>query len=222
MISAAELSKKGALVNNFSRQLECFLLAMDRFKAREILDLAAHEMSPLDLLDLVICKALESIGEKWEKGEAALSQVYMSGRICEEFVDTLIPQGERLREDHPPMAIAVLNDHHVLGKRVVYSVLRANNFNIKDYGVVTVDEAIKKVRADGIRVLLVSTLMLHSALEIQELVGGLKSATLDVKVIVGGAPFNFDSRLWQEVGADAMGRNAAEAIDIVRTFLGKL
>ena len=195
---------------------------MDRFKAREILDLAAHEMSPLDLLDLVICKALESIGEKWEKGEAALSQVYMSGRICEELVDALIPHCEGLRLDYPPMAIAVLNDHHVLGKRVVYSVLRANNFNIKDYGVVTVDEAIKKVRADDIRLLLVSTLMLHSALQIQELVSGLKSAALDVKVIVGGAPFNFDSRLWQEVGADAMGRNAAEAIDIVRTFLKDL
>lgn len=195
---------------------------MDRFKARTILDLAANEMTPLDLLDIVICKALVGIGEKWEKGEVALSQVYMSGRICEELVDALIPRGEWLRVDHPPMAIAVLNDQHVLGKRVVYSVLRANNFNIKDYGVVTVDEAINKVRADGIRLLLVSTLMLHSALEIRHLVVGLKSAALGVKVIVGGAPFNFDSRLWQEVRADAMGHNAAEAVDIIRNFLGGL
>ena len=35
------------------------------------------------------------------------------------------------------------------------------------------------------------------------------------KIIVGGAPFRFDSRLWEEVGADAVGIFASEAPGLV-------
>jgi methanogenic corrinoid protein MtbC1 len=118
------------------------------------------------------------------------------------------------------MAIAVLDDYHLLGKRIVYSVLRAKGFELKDYGRVTVDEVINKTRADQIRVLLISTLMLHSALRIRDVVAGLKAENLDVKVVVGGAPFIFDTQLWREVNADAMGRSASDVPDIVRTIMG--
>ena len=37
---------------------------------------------------------------------------------------------------------------------------------------------------------------------------------------VGGAPFRLDTGLWQEVGADATGRNSAEAIALVDRFTG--
>jgi len=38
-------------------------------------------------------------------------------------------------------------------------------------------------------------------------------------LIVGGAPFRFDANLWKEVGADAMGKNASEAINIITHFM---
>jgi methanogenic corrinoid protein MtbC1 len=39
---------------------------------------------------------------------------------------------------------------------------------------------------------------------------------------VGGAPFLFDNQLWQEVGADAMGNSAAEAVTIVERLMGEM
>jgi trimethylamine corrinoid protein len=39
-----------------------------------------------------------------------------------------------------------------------------------------------------------------------------------VRIVVGGAPFRFDAELWRQVGADAMGRTAADALDIVATL----
>jgi methanogenic corrinoid protein MtbC1 len=36
--------------------------------------------------------------------------------------------------------------------------------------------------------------------------------------VVGGAPFLLDDELWKEVGADAMGRSASEAIEIVEAM----
>ena len=68
--------------------------------------------------------------------------------------------------------------------------------------------------------LLVSTLMLSSALRVRELSALLRNAGSTMKLVVGGAPFLFDERLWREVGADAMGRCATEAPRIVEQICG--
>lgn len=51
--------------------------------------------------------ALDRIGTGWENGTIALSQVYMSGRICEEVVDDLLPtgapKGKQEENDFPPV-----------------------------------------------------------------------------------------------------------------------
>ena len=183
---------------------------------------AAGHMTPMELVDHVIVAALTSIGESWERGDTALSQVYMSGRICEELVDGLLPPGDPQRKDQPAMAIAALDDYHLLGKRIVYSVLRAGGFDLKDYGRVTVHEAVSKAKDDQIRVFLISTLMLHSALHVRDVVAGLKTAGLNVKVVVGGAPFRMDTQLWREVEADAMGHSASDVSGIIQNVLGGL
>ena len=47
----------------------------------------------------------------------------------------------------------------------------------------------------------------------------LKKRGWNGKIAVGGAPFLFDPDLWREVGADAMGKNASDAISIVRKWM---
>jgi methanogenic corrinoid protein MtbC1 len=85
---------------------------------------------------------------------------------------------------------------------------------------VTVDEAVRRAGEDRIAVLLISTLMLPSALHVRELAARLKAAGKGTKVVVGGAPFLFDPALWREVGADAMGRSASEAAGIIERLSG--
>jgi methanogenic corrinoid protein MtbC1 len=143
----------------------------------------------------------------------------MSGRICEALMDELLPPGGAPRREQPVMAIAALEDYHLLGKRLVRSVLRAGGFDLKDYGRVTVNEAAARAGDDRVRLLLISTLMLPSALQVGQLVRRLKAARCDVKLIVGGAPFLFDAELWREVGADAMGPSASDALGVVESVL---
>lgn len=209
-------------MTDLSRQFEKALLSLDRLAVKRLAVEAAGSMAPMELVEHLIVSSLTSIGEAWERGDVALSQVYMSGRICEEMVDGLLPPGDPQRKNQPLMAIAVLDDYHLLGKRIVYSVLRASGFDLKDYGRATVDEVIRKAKDDRIRVLLISVLMLHSALHVRDVVAGFKTAGLDVKVVVGGAPFRFDDQLWREVEADAMGYSASDVPDIIRNVLGGL
>jgi len=117
-------------------------------------------------------------------------------------------------------AVVTYNDYHVLGKKILYSVLRSTGINVLDYGHgITTDQIIKKLKSDKIKFLLISTLMLHSALEIKELKNEIKKQELAVKIMVGGAPFIFDELLWKQVGADAMGKTPSDAINILNQWL---
>ncbi len=184
------------------------LLSLDRLAAWEILQETGKERTPMQLIEQVVVPVMERIGDGWNQGRIALSQVYMGGRICEELVDRLLPKEAPERKHQPMMAIAVLEDYHLLGKRIVYAALRACGYELKDYGRSTVDDLVNRVREDRIKVLLVSALMLPSALRVKALVTKLDEIGTDVKIIVGGAPFLFDARLWKDVCADAMGKNA--------------
>jgi methanogenic corrinoid protein MtbC1 len=189
---------------------------------RQILSTYQQQAGAFSVVEQLIVPALEQIGARWEHGTLSLAQVYMSGHICEEIVDTILPPEQHQRISHPPIAIAVLDDYHLLGKRMVYSSLRASGYEIRDFGRVDVDTLVAHVLRERIAVLLISVLMLPSALRIKDLQQHLERAGHRPKIIVGGAPFRFDASLWQEIGADAMGKTAIDAVAHVGRLLGEL
>ena len=142
----------------------------------------------------------------------------MSGRICEELVDAIFPPADTERSQKPDVAIATLDDYHLLGKQIVYSVLRASGHQLIDYGRVDLESLIERVREDDTKVVLISVLMYPAALRVKEVRAALPD---HVKIIVGGAPFRFDQELWRQVGADGMGRSASDAISLVASFAGE-
>lgn len=199
--------------------LEHALLSLDRVTVNHIFLEFHTDLTPIARVEQLIVPVLEHIGTGWEEGRVSLAQVYMSGRLCEEIVDTFLPPTDSARTDMPPMAIAVLEDYHFLGLRLVYSSLRASGFALRNYGHCDLEELVKHVIDDGIRILLISTLMLPSALRVKELRRRLRELNHPVTLIVGGAPFRFDATLWQEVEADAMGANAAEAASLLTRLI---
>jgi methanogenic corrinoid protein MtbC1 len=90
--------------------------------------------------------------------------------------------------------------------------LRASGIELQDFGTLDIDSLITRVIEKDIQLLLVSVLMFSSANHIEELCKRLKHEHPTTRVLVGGAPFRFDTQLWQKVGADAVGTNTEEAI----------
>lgn len=203
-------------------QLEQALLAIDRQGARDIVEAVLQASDPVSCVESVMAPALERIGDGWETGTVSLSQVYMSGRICEAFMEELLPLDSRDSRAEPGMALAVLEDYHMLGKRLVAFVLRANGLGFMDYGRVQTRDLVRQVERDRIKILLISTLMLPSALQIKEVVRLLAERGLDVKIIAGGAPFRFDRELFREVGADAAADRASEVVTLIRQVSGEV
>jgi len=202
------------------QQLEKALKSINRIEVNRILKESEELYGITILADKIILPVLEQIGSGWQDGKITLSQVYMSSRICEEFIDGTISSKSVEYKKSPKIAIAVLEDHHILGKRIIYSILKAAGYYIYDYGTVSVDELVSKVISDEIKILLISVLMLPSAIRVKDVRKKLTENGVDIKVIVGGAPFNFDPDLWIEVKADMMGRNASDALKILSEITG--
>jgi methanogenic corrinoid protein MtbC1 len=192
------------------------LLSLDRLEAKRIVQAIGDPDQLHRVIETLVVPALEHLGEQWETGRIALSQIYMSGRICEELVDQLLPPASLNRNRQPKTAIAVLEDYHLLGKRIVYSTLRASGFDLLDYGQQDVQSLAAQVQRDQVQILLLSTLMLPSALRVKRV--REKLGAYPLKIVVGGAPFRFDPQLWKEVGANATSPSASGVVQLMKTL----
>lgn len=209
-------------MNSLASELYDALAALDRPRVESLFLQAVSTSSPMRAVEELIVPALEHLGEEWNAGRAALSQIYLGSRICEDMVERVLPPMAPERIGQPRQAIVVLSDYHMLGKRIVLSVMRASGFDVLDYGRMDVADLVERVQADRVRILLISVLMLPAALKVKDVRAALNARGNSVRIAVGGAPFIFDPELWREVGADAMGRSAADAVAIVRRWMGEM
>jgi trimethylamine corrinoid protein len=196
------------------------LLRGDRTAARAVLRERLGDADPIAVTEAVVVPALERIGASWEAGDISLATLYLSGVLAEEVVGAVLPRSRPAADGPAAIAIVVLEDHHVLGKRLVLSALRSAGYGVEDYGHgLSARDVVDRCRADKPRVLLVSTLMLPAALKVKDLADGLASLDPRPVLFVGGAPFRLDPELWREVGADGAGHNSGDALRLVRSVL---
>lgn len=204
-------------VTEMVQQVDAALLKLDRLQLRQLYQESG--MTPLAFAEDLLVPVLQEIGERWSQGALSLAQVYMGGRISEELLKELLPDRTASTVNGHSVAIVVLEDFHILGKQLVCSVLRTAGIPFYDYGPLSVDEVVEHLKRDQIDILLISTLMLASALRIRQLKNRLRAAGLETRLIVGGAPFRFDHTLWQEVGADAWSPTASGVVAALSPFL---
>ncbi len=132
------------------------LLTMDRVRVKSLIEAELEGGDELvTLTDQTLVPVLEAIGNGWEAGEPALSQMYMAGRIVEERLPQKFtispPEASSAR-----IAITVLEDYHMLGKNMVVSLLRAAGHSVQDWGRTSVEEAVERARTEETELLLIS------------------------------------------------------------------
>ena len=196
------------------------LLAMNEKMVEAIISNSNKIDPTLKTTGTLISKAFVQINNAWEDGSVSLSQVYLSATLCERLLEGVKCNNITLRNYNKKVGIAVFQDFHLLGKKIVYSTLRANGIDIIDLGDgLSTDEVIAQVKLNHIDILLISVLMLPSALKVKDLKTALTE--LNVKLIVGGAPFRLDPNLRYEVEADYFCSDSSEALTCVTDLLTK-
>jgi len=193
---------------------------LSREATRELL---GEGWDPRSIITEVLVPAMRKVGELYERGEYFIPELVMSAEAFRAAMDLLRPHFKG--SGAPVKAVAVFGtvrgDIHELGKNLAVAVFEAEGFQVVDLGVdVPPERFADAVVEHNARIVGMSALMTTTMLEQRSVIEELKKRGLRDKVIViaGGAPVTEE---WvKEIGADVWGRDAFEAVRIVKKMLG--
>lgn len=204
-------------MQNINKKFRESLLDYNKDAAQEILESVIAESDDLLQINNLFFDVLTSIGEEWGKGKLSLSQVYMSGILCEELInEKFAPKVDTNAIEQSQIALVTFADYHTLGKKILHSHLTLSGYSVKDFDKIgDVNILADRCIAEGIKILLISVLMIPSALKIKELRQYFVNKNYEIVLIVGGAPFIFNKQLYKEIDADDTGDTPADAMKLI-------
>ncbi|MHA1755086.1 MAG: cobalamin B12-binding domain-containing protein, partial [Candidatus Odinarchaeia archaeon] len=183
-------------------------------------------VSALEIIKKAITKGLNIVGEKYEKGEFFLMHLIAVGDSVKTVMDKylsplLVKEGNKQQNSSGTIVIGTVEgDIHDIGKNIVASMLLSAGFNVIDLGKdASCEEFINKAIEYNADIIAVSALLSTTMEEQRKLIEKLKEKNLrdKFKVIVGGAPTSPD---WaEEINADGYGKDAIEAVKVVKKLL---
>ena len=113
----------------------------------------------------------------------------------------------------------VKGDLHDIGKNLVGIMLKGAGFDVIDLGAdVTAEAFVDSAETEGAAVVGLSALLTTTMTGMKDVVAQIKSKDLDVKVVIGGAPVT--QEFADDIGADAYGYDAANAVGLVKELIG--
>jgi 5-methyltetrahydrofolate--homocysteine methyltransferase len=183
----------------------------------------AQSVSPPAILNDGLIAGMGAVGERFRQREIFLPDVLLAARAMYAGLEVIQP---RLAGAGVPAAGRVVigtvhGDLHDIGKNLVGILLKGAGFEVVDLGSdVPAERFVDAAAEHGAAVIGLSALLTTTMPVMKDVVGLVRERGLGgrVKVIVGGAPV---SEAWaREIGADAYGYDAANAVERVRALVG--
>ena len=174
---------------------------------------------------LADCKrAMDIIGERFASGQAFIPELIMAGEIMTGVSAKLKPHlaGAMPEKRLGVIAIGtVQGDIHDIGKDIVATMLDIAGFDVVDLGVdVKVDTFIATAQEKKARIIAMSCLLTSAIDAMKAVVAAAREAGIrdDVKLMIGGAPIT--EQVVAYTGADGFGKDAVEAVELAKRWIG--
>ena len=170
-----------------------------------------------EILNKGMIAAMDEIGERFKNGEIFIPEMLMAARVMQIGLDVLKPHlasGEVKKKGTVIMG-TVKGDLHDIGKNLVIMMLEGAGFEVVDLGYdVPAERFIEAVKAHHAEIVGLSALLTTTMKAMEQTVAALKSAGLNIKIIVGGAPVT--QGFADRIQADGYGENAVDAVALAR------
>lgn len=200
----------------------------DRDKAFEVIHAAiAQGVTPEDIVFKVVIPSMEQmIKAISEDFDANLAQHFMASQIASQVTDEMVALFQTSPETIGRVVIGTSHgDMHTLGKRIVSGCLRSLMIDVIDLGVnVSAERFVDTALEQDAGIIAISSMMVHTArseygcLAVRQL---LKERRLEdrIKIIVGGAPYTWDTELYKVVLADAWASDGISAGKVIKDLI---
>src|SRR5687768_4876287 len=151
---------------------------------------------PLDVIEGPLMDGMNVVGDLFGAGKMFLPQVVKSARVMKKAVAWLLPfiEAEKLRSgdvgrsNGKIVMATVKGDVHDIGKNIVGVVLRCNNFDVIDLGVmVPAQKILDAARAEGADMIGLSGLITPSLEEMSHIAKEMQRQGFHLPLLIGGA-----------------------------------
>lgn len=182
----------------------------------------ADGVEPQAIINGYMIKAMEEVGQRFQRGEAFVPNLLMAARAMKGSLDILKPlmKGDASTSLGKVVIGTVKGDLHDIGKNLVASMLEGCGFEVINLGVdVPSDKFIAAIKENNADILCLSALLTTTMNYMKDVIEALKADGLrdQVKVMVGGAPVT--AMFAEQVGADGYSEDASEAVALARRLV---
>jgi 5-methyltetrahydrofolate--homocysteine methyltransferase len=181
-------------------------------------------LPPKAVLDEGLIAGMTVVGDRFRAHEIFLPDVLLAAKAMYKGMDELKPL--LLREGVPSLGKVVIGsvrgDLHDIGKNLVGIMLKGAGYEVIDLGHdVPPEKMVGTAKAEGASVIGMSALLTTTMPVMQEVVDLVRAEGLTgrVRTVVGGAPVT--AAFAKEIGADAYGFDAGNAVDVVKELVGR-
>ena len=180
-------------------------------------------LSATQILNDGLLPGMAVIGRRFGAHEIFLPEMLLAARAMNAGIDLLKPlfiAGEMPTRGKVVIG-TVKGDLHDIGKNLVGIMLKGAGFEVVDVGSdVAAEVFVDAAEAEKASVVGLSALLTTTMTGMKEVVDLVKARGLQdkVKIIVGGAPLS--KAFADEIGADAYGYDASNAVEIVKELIG--
>ncbi|MFP4427225.1 MAG: cobalamin B12-binding domain-containing protein [Alkalispirochaetaceae bacterium] len=200
------------------------VLDSDRHGATALVqDAVENGASVRDIYMTVFQPVQQLLGLLWQKSEISVAQEHFSTAVTQlnmsllySHIFTSEKNGRHL------VATCVGGELHEIGVRMVADFFEMEGWDTYYLGAnAPAESVVETVQRVGADILAVSTSMTYNIPEVIALIEKAKAADInpELRVLVGGRPFNTDKELWRRVGADLYAPDAQTAINVVNEAL---
>lgn len=194
-------------------------------EARTAAEQALLSREPLDVVNLSLIPALDTVGDGFEKGTLFLPQLLQAATAAQAAFDVIktaiANSGQQSVSKGKIVLATVKGDIHDIGKNIVRVVLENYGYEVTDLGRdVDPMRVVQAVRETGAPLVGLSALMTTTVPSMQVTIEELHKANLPCKVMVGGAVLT--PSFAEQIGADFYARDAKASADYAKQLFEAL
>jgi len=195
-------------------------IASARQLAKQSID---ANIPPLIAIEKGLAPGIREVGDRFSRMEMFLPEMVMSADAMDAAVKVLEPyfKGDDGSKKGKVLVGTVQGDIHDIGKNIVITLLKVNNFEVIDLGrdvrsTDFIDKAIEyDVKIIGLSALLTTGMPMMRDVIKMMIDDGVRE---QFKVIIGGGPTSQEYA--DQIGADGYGQTAYDAVTLCNHFLG--
>lgn len=200
------------------------LINMNKSKAVKLIQdiVDKEEVSIKDLYLNVFTNVLYEVGRYWAMRKITVGQEHFATAVTvytmSLLYDNIFNSDEK---EFKMIGVCVDDELHEIGIRMVCDIFELSKWDTYYLGAnvphSSVLSELKRIKPD---VLALSVTLASKVPACIELIGLVRKDYADIKIIVGGRPFNTDEDLWKKIGADGYSVDANDAVKVATRLVG--